>query len=71
MLAIVVGLVAVALASPIGQELFSLAQSSGPFSADNIAAGIALLFILLLIASARHFWNEDVKKSSASYDKTS
>jgi uncharacterized membrane protein len=56
LLAIVVGLAAVFLASPAGQEIFSVMPSSGVLSADNIAVAVAILFVLILLIASRKFW---------------
>ena len=56
LLAIVAALAAIFLASPMGQELFGMAQSSGPLSADNLAAAAGLLFVLIMLVVAYKSW---------------
>lgn len=59
LLAIVAALAAILLASPVGQELFGMAQSSGPLSSDNLAAGAGLLFVLIMLVVAYKSWGKD------------
>jgi len=58
LLAIVAGLVAIFLASPMGQDLFGLAPVSGPLSADNLAAAAGLLFVLIMLVVAYKSWGK-------------
>ena len=58
LLAIVAGLAAIFLASPMGQEIFNTAGSMGPISSDNLAAGAGLLFVLIMLVVAYKFWNK-------------
>ncbi|MBM3303766.1 MAG: hypothetical protein FJY76_01615 [Candidatus Aenigmarchaeota archaeon] len=61
LLAIVAGLIAIFLASPMGQDLFGMAPTSGPLSADNLAAAAGLLFVLIMLVVAYKSWGEDTK----------
>ncbi len=58
LLAIVAGLAAIFLASPMGQEIFSAAGSVSPISSDNLAAAAGLLFVLIMLVVAYKSWGK-------------
>ncbi len=59
LLAIVAGLAAIFLASPMGQDIFSAASSYGPLSSDNLAAAAGLLFVLIMLVVAYKYWHKE------------